>query len=762
MSTNHSLKLQSIIMLKKASILLPLIAVFALLQCETPGNPDFTLSTNIDSPLIAQTNFQFLGDKNAIIDTTNKDLQELFEIDGEDFITMSQMNSFDFGDLSNAVPNIAADPTAFESDIGEIELNNLSSQDENGNLGEASFQDLTGLENPLQEGDPLPGAQSPFPVNIELETDFFVSAQIKSGGIEITFRNELGFDLDNLTLELYSGNNSLGIIDIDFFVHNSTRTGALVIVENPDTDPEVELSELNADVEISWPTQTMQDDAGNLIINKVSGQQLIASSVNAVIQPQEFFLSGSSDISDEEFIFSEQDHYVQLSEGILSVQNIINTIDLDIDLLEISFPGLRTPPYSEADSLVILFDGAQKIPRNNTSPVSRSFNLDDVRIYAENNLVDYNIKAITENTQESEGSDSRTIQETDKVNAEIEFLNLKISEVFGVIANRQILLNTEISSDGSGVELMNNLEAEVIEIDGIHDLSRRVEGIEFTRASLSINYSTNVDVQTSVIGAFLGIDAEGNQFFLHGEPGTNAQVQTADPTEKLLMNGQPIEASSLIKFEMEPGQTPDDILSSTFDRNNSNITAFLNRLPTSVRFVGLANINEDGAAGKIQNPVRFDPTISFNIPLALKADRATFTDTTKANLEGLPGPNENAFLEEGSLTIRYSNRIPLGINLQIEFLTEEGDLITSVPLITDSSIEFVPAQVGSGKSAISAAEDFTIIQLNRSQLDKINQTRNVRLIAGLSTTASEEIRIRKSDDVDVTISGKFVIRNKFD
>ncbi len=749
-------------MIKKAHFIFPVIAMLALLQCETPGSPDFTLSSKIETPLLAQSNFRILGDKNALIDTTNDDLRNLFEIDGEDFITLSQEESFDFEDLKNVVPTIDIAPTTFESEVGEIELNDFSSQDENGNLGEASFQDLTGLENPLQKGDPLPAAQSPFPVNIELETDFFVSAQIKSGGIEISFRNELGFDLDNLTLELYSGSNSLGLIRIDSFVHNSTRNGALAIVENPDTDPEVELSELNADVEISWSTQTMADDAGNLIINEISGQQLIASSVHAVIQPQEFFLSGSSDISEDEFIFREPDHYVELSEGTLSIQNIISTIDLDIDLLEISFPDLRTPPYSEADSLVIRFEGDQKIPRNNTSPVSRSYPLDDVRIYAESNIVEYNIKAITENTQESEGIDTRIIQESDKVEAEVDFLNPDISEVFGVFSNRQIILNTDTSSEGSGVDIMNNLEAEVVEINGIDKLARKVEGIEFTRSSLSIHYTTNVDIPTSVIGAFLGIDANGNKSFLRGKPGTNAEVQVTDPAEKLFMNGEPIESSNLIKFDLEPGYSPDDTLSSTFDRNNSNITDFLKRLPTSVRFVGFVNINEEGIAGKVQIPVRFDPKISINIPLALKTDQATFTDTMAVSLESLPGPNDESLLEEGSLTIRYSNRIPLGINLDLEFLTDKDELITAVPLVNESPIEFLPAPLGSGKYSVSAAEDFTVIQLNRSQLDQINQTRNVRLISGLNTSASDEIRIRGTDDIDIAISGKFLIRNKID
>ncbi len=749
-------------MAKKVYLLLPVIAILAFVQCETPGSPDFTLSNKIDTPLIAESTFQFLGDRNALIDTTNADIKDLLDIDSDNFITISQEETFEFGDLDGAVPEVDVAATSFETMVGEIELGSFSSQDEEGNVGEATFDDLTGLPATLSQGDPLPGAESPFPVNIELDTDFFVSAQIKQGGLEITLRNELGFDIEELTLDIMSGNNSVGQIVIADFNHITTRSESISIVENPETDPEVELSDINVNVSIRWEGQTMQDDAGSMLIKNINGQNLVASAVEAIISSQEFRSSGSSGFSDDEFLFNTPGHYVELQSGTLSVQNIVNTIDVDIDVLQISFPGLRTPPYSEADSLVIRFDGDQKIPRNNSQPVSRSHDLTDVRIYAENNIVSYNIFAQTEDTQASPGSDSRTIVETDRVSAEVELNDLLVSEVFGVIANRQVLLNTDVASDGISVDIMNDLEAEIIEIDGIKDISSRIEGIEFTRASLSILYETNVGVDATIIGAFLGEDANGNQFFLRGEPGSDTEVTEADPIQQLQKDGIQIAASDLIKFNIEANSSPDEILASTFDRTNSTIVDFLNRLPTSIRFIGLANINPDNAEGTIQNPVVFDPTIAVNIPLALRADRASYTDTTALNLEDLPGPGDESTLDEGSITIRYTNTIPLGINLELEFLSVEGELITAVPLIDETSIEFKAASVGNGGFSISPAEDFTTIHLSRSQLEQMNQTRNVRLIAGLNTTANEEIRIRTTDDVGVSVSGKFVIRNKID
>jgi hypothetical protein len=161
------------------SYLLSAIAVLLFVQCETPDDPNFNLSQQFETPLIAESRFQFLGDKNALIDTTSEDLSDLFSVDGENLITITKQETFDFEDLNDAIPEIDVAPTQFETQVGEIVLTDFSSTDQNGNLGEANFDNLTGVGVAAQEGDLIPGAQSPFPVNIDLDTDFFESATIK-------------------------------------------------------------------------------------------------------------------------------------------------------------------------------------------------------------------------------------------------------------------------------------------------------------------------------------------------------------------------------------------------------------------------------------------------------------------------------------------------------------------------------------------------------------------------------------------------------
>lgn len=753
--------------MKNRNKLLLFIATVPLFlwQCETPNSsPDFTLSNRIDAPIISNASFKFIGGREALIDTTsNEDLADLFSVDGNNFVTLSVEEDFDFGDLDDAIPAVNVDATAFEAEVGEIELGDFSSQDdETGNLGAARFEDLTGQPPIFEEGDQIPAASSPFPVNIELETDFFVSAMIKSGGIRVAIRNQLGFDIEILEMKLFSDNVSLGTIVLSDLNYNTSQAETLMLVDNPGVDPEVELRDINVDVQISWQEQIMQADPGELIIQDIQGEDLFASQVEAVIPEQDFFSSGVSAFSDDEFTFSSPDHFVELESGELLIQNIINSIDLDIEVLEISFPELRVPPYSEADSLVINFSGNDRIQGNNPNPVTRSEDLSGVRIYALGNEVNYNIYALTEDTQADGSSDSRIIQETDLLSAEIEIRNLVIREAFGIINNKQILLNESDPATGDGVDLMNDNEAEIIEIDGISDLSSSLDGFEFTNSSLSINYFSNVDVPTAIIGAFLGVDADGNEFYLRGLAGSEFEVSPNDPTGDLLYNGSPVSNSDLIKFELDMSSDETVEKSITFNRDNTNITEFLNALPVEIRFIGLANINETGTEeGRIQNPVRFDPKIGVDIPLSIQTlDRATFTDTTSISLDGLPGDDSDLEIDEGVLTIRFENALPFLVGLELGFLDDDRELITRVPLENDDPIEIISGMVGSSGFVDESREGITRLTLNRDQFEQLSRTRYVKLEAGIETDDNQEVRVRATDSITISVDGRFTVRNR--
>ncbi|WP_069133103.1 hypothetical protein [Rhodohalobacter halophilus] len=731
-----------------------------LIQCETPEDPNFTLSQKIDAPIIAESNFVFMGEKNALIDTTSEDLSGLFSADGDNFITLIKEESFSFDDLDNAIPEISVDPTQFEAEVGEIALSNFSSQDENGNLGQAGFSDLTGVGVTPEEGDPIPGAQSPFPVEIDLDTDFFESATIRQGAVQITLSNELGFNIDRISIDLLSSGSTVSSGEFTGFAHNTDQTLTLSIVEDPQSEPEVVLSNLSVQVEIEWSSQTMQSDAGNLIVNSAGGENLIASEVVAAIPQQEFTLSGSTSFDDSDFMFSSEEHYVQLQSGTLDIQNILNGIDVDIPVLQLSFPNIRNEPWGESDSLVITFDGNNFIGRANTQPASQSIDLTGMRIYAPGNDVEYSISAVTEDTRQS-GSPLRTIRETDAVSAEIAISNLVLQEAFGVPLARETALNSDDPANGVILDLLNDVEAEIIEIDGIRDLSQKVTGIEFTNASLDIRYSTNTNLPVRVVGAFLGRDSSGDTFYLSGDPGTSHSVTDNSGLSRLTVNGTQIAAENLIQFELNHSGDPNDTEVITFDRENTNINEFFSKLPNEIRFIGLAFINESETEGVVRNPLLFEPEFRVNVPLSIRTDLASFADTISQDLGNLPGPDDDESIEEGQLYIQYGNRIPIGFSVQLEFLDENDDLLMSVPMQGEPAIDINPAPTNPGGASDGTRSGTASLNLNRQQLDLINQTRNIRIAADI-LTREDEVSIRGNDDVTISISGSFSILTTID
>jgi len=452
---------------------------------------------------------------------------------------------------------------------------------------------------------------------------------------------------------------------------------------------------------------------------------------------------------------------VELSEGTLVFQNFRNDIGIGIDTLIITFPDILLPgsnqDYTESLSIEFLDIAA------NANVNAPDVDLAGARITAPGNLINYEIYAATENTQGGAGSTPVTISENDEVNATVAIENIVLNRVIGVVVPREVLLNDDEFGDET-LDLFNDNEAELTEIDGLDDISRQVEGLEFTDPSLTIFYDTNIGIDTDVIGAFVGTNGKGEQVFLTGNPGSALQVQPSDPIAGLNINGVPLQPSQLIKFPIVPAGTDGSISqgSLVFDRNTTNVDDFLNNLPSEIRFIGKASVNPNSAAGAVGNPVVFDPEISVDLPLSLRADNATFNDTVDADLADLPGEGDDAELDELVVYVSYTNGLPLGIDLSLIFLDENDQEIPDTRL---ENIEILPGTVDGDGFVNSPTESALVISLNEEQRNNINQTRKIDLLATLQTTANDPggpgfIRFRTNDEVVIGLSLSAAVTNE--
>ncbi|NBW70488.1 MAG: hypothetical protein EBR32_03640 [Bacteroidetes bacterium] len=736
------------------------VMILALIACETPQQPDFTTSQKIEAPLLTNKTLQFLGgggDVEVLIDTTKAEFDSVFTVtqSGPDagFLTISKTESFDFGDLNDAIPEISAEGTEFSAEVGELSLGSFSSG--NGALGEANFQDLTGL-NPavVPIGTPLFGATSPI-VNIAVgaNTDFFSSATIKRGAILVDLTNDLGFNINQLNLTLKSGDTDVSTTTVTSFNAGTDRTATLSF------NPGDVLSDINIDVSMSWNTQNTSAVPTALIVQAINGVDLVASEVVAALEAQDFSTTSTSSFDATEFQFTSADHYVELASGSIEIAPIVNGLDLTIEELVISFPTIRKEPYGLGDSLVIEYKDATKVLRSAES-IAQSIDLSGYRLYALNNEVTYTTRAVTENTQDAApGDQNRVISETMSISSSVAIENLKIAEAFGEVKPQTVLLGDDDPLNGVEIiDIMNDAETELTEIDGLEDLSKQLDGLEFTRAKLSIDYTSNIGIPTTIYAAIMGVDGDGEEFFLTGINGSDKQVLDSDNISGLLKNGEALGTDQLIKFSLDTPPSGQTLTSSIeFNGDNSTVVDFLNNLPNEIRFIGKAIINEDGEAATISTPLEFSPSFAVDLPLAFQTTTAaTFSDTTETDaLENLPSPDDEGGLtiKGGQVIINYENGLPLGFGLDLEFLDASNSTITTIPLTNEDPIQLNAAGVDAVTRYVSTpAISSTILSLSKAQFDELHKTKSVVISARLNSSNNEEVKIKTTDYISLSIS----------
>ncbi|MBO6524133.1 MAG: hypothetical protein JJ971_09920 [Balneolaceae bacterium] len=757
------------------------LALVLITGCEVPKKPDFTTSHTLEAPILINKEFQFLGGGGSVevlIDTTKSEFDSLFTLDPTNsLISISKEEDFDFGDLNDAIPEISTDETSFNSQVGELELGSFSSSE--GNLGEANFEALTGIgAGTVSAGDPVPPQVISPSVTIDLDTDFFESATFKSGSLDIVLENNLGYNLDNISITLISDPDpNVGGDEIDLV---NDGTGALA----DDNQATVSLPFSNGDqlanpqvrVSIAWTSsvnpaspdyQEFQRSPVSLVVVSAEGNNLIASQVTAALEGQDFSTSNTTSFDATEFVFSDPSHYVELESGIINIDPIVNGLDLTIDSLIISFPNIRRGPnFLPGDSLRIRYiPGFDQILRSSTSP-AKERDLAGFRLYALNNEIEYNIYAVTENTQDAApGDQTRVINENDEISSSVSIENLRIAEAFGEIVAQNVILGDDDPSNGTDVlDLFNETEAEIIEIDGLEDLSSQISGLEFTQASLSINYESNIGVPTTIYGAFLGVNGDGEEVYLSGKEGGNAEVLPGDPIGGLNVNGAQIPADSLIKFELETSNSGLQMFSLVFDSTNSTVNEFLNNLPSEIRFIGKAVVNEDGTEATISTPLDFDPAFSIDLPLAFRTTEETiFTDTTETtDLQDLPTPEDEANFSEGLLVLSYENGLPLGFSLSLTFLDENGAVVTTLPqdAPTGGQYDLTGAIVNEiTRFAETPSSGSIQIALTDGQLSELYRTASIIIESNLRTSQNEEVKFKATDSIKLSVSAKISIQN---
>ncbi len=699
-------------------------------------------------------------------------------------LTRPGANNLDTGESAEVILNLAGEKLTrelfYEISIGTIGGAGLTLDKDDYFVISPLTSDLRFVEarsdiDP-QEGIPLKDTK-------DVKGDF-VNAEVEEGELRLEIRNESNIPLVIDHLRLYNADGFTAKNTGQFFASGSdiAEISDITIPAQQTHIEVVPVENTGISNRIAYTgtasspgtEETVTVYATDLIVTDLEGSVRLQSA-SAVLSAQDFTISGEAELEEGDFRLSQPDHYIEIASGMLKIGSIVNDIDLDIDTLIISFPGIRQDRdgsglYHPADSLWFEFSGTNRIRRGSDTGYPQpevNHSLENVRIYAQDNKLVYHMVAITENTRDAVGDDTmRTVRATDRFRAMAEIVDLSIKTAYGIVETRVEFLGDDDGDDGI-FDLFNDNEAEVTELDDLEELSERLSGLQLVNPSFDLIYDSNLGVKGTIIAAILGINNQGDEVYLSAKPGSEREVVSGDSYGNLHARGAQISRSDLIKFEVKPAQSIGEVLRNQvvrFDSETTNVEDFLSNLPVELRFIGKIVVNPDGGEGFVVNPVDFDARMGIDIPINLltaEGEPATIEDIISADLSGMPSPEDDLGLTEAVLYVMYENGLPFDTGFTLEFLDANENGITTghgVP-IEPVAFEIEGAEINEESRFVRQPRSgMTEIRLTADQLDHLHKTRHIKLLGSLGTSRDDisgEVKVRADDFIGLSINASF-------
>jgi len=409
--------------------------------------------------------------------------------------------------------------------------------------------------------------------------------------------------------------------------------------------------------------------------------------------------SGTVELGDtQERVGFEPGDYVELSRARINVDRLglqtsrVNapTPQVTFDTLSLSYPDLRLPPYNPEDSLEIRFfknggDQGGPFTRDQIGTGPRDFEVafdnQNIRFYPRgaNNEISFTVRGTLEEAGEKGviNVDDQIVASTTVDDDQFTIEEIKASQVDP--------FTVEVTPDDDGdqtLDLVDDAEVQTASFDGFEGIADRIDGLRLANTSLNFSIETQnlVSTDAQLYAAIQGTNGTGS-VFLAGAAGTERGVSSVPFQTTFAKQGQRIRLDSLIRVGVDletanMGRPVNRTKQITGD--NSNVGAFINALPTEIRFAGQAEVNQDGGDLQLRRPVTLDAGFSIDVPLQIK-DEFVVRDTIDADfadLRDLTDPDQTLTVSAITLEFGYENGLPLGADLQLTIAGESGEIET--------------------------------------------------------------------------------------
>jgi hypothetical protein len=232
-------------------------------------------------------------------------------------------------------------------------------------------------------------------------------------------------------------------------------------------------------------------------------------------------------------------------------------------------------------------------------------------------------------------------------------------------------------------------------------------------------------------------------------------------TEVVTINGERITMNSPLNKGIdinyptlnEIGQTKKTTI--VFDKNNSNFAEIISSNPARVEYDidGVTNADPNvKTVGFLTDSSRFNFQVNVDIPLTVKAQNFTFSDTLDVNMSGYES------VQSAELKILTDNKMPVDINLQGYFAGDNYGVVDSFFTKNNLILRGAPVDVLGLPRGSQSAQNF--ITLDEEKFKKVRLAKKLILRYSFSTTnsGSDVVRLAANQDVRVRMGLKFNIK----
>jgi hypothetical protein len=468
--------------------------------------------------------------------------------------------------------------------------------------------------------------------------------------------------------------------------------------------------------------------------------------------------SGVLSFKTDRVAFPRAGDFVELAGGTIRIDELANELGVGFERLAVSYPGIRRPggpgaAYAPGDSLQIAFveqpEGPYEFAAIGPQTTrSQAVSVGALRLLPRTDRISFHLTGTMETVPDTTAEHLRLLRLQDELRATLRVGDLDVQALRGTVRPFAVPVTPDADGDGR-VDLADDAEVHTAEWPALRALTRHVDGLQLRGGAVTLTVDTDLGADVQLYGVLQGRHADGGAFLRGRGP---ARVPAGDPVADAFMrNGTPLGAERLFRADFAGGSSGNTVPRSlTVTEDNASLAAFLQPLPTRIRFAGVSQVQ--GGRLDVRAPVRLDVGLGVRVPLSFAGD-VSVRDTMAVDLSGLEGvadPGASVSVSTARLEVGYENAIPVGVAAAIEVLGDGGTPLLRLPGDGETlTLEAAPKD-GDGGAAGTRTGRLSLSMTDEEVRSLARGTR-LRLRLRLQQRTGPPARVRADDSLRLSL-----------